>query len=278
MNPLSRTPRLLTALAATLALAVSACGDAADDQAADPGPDPTVAGLDGEWELVEGDGPDGPVPIPDGAAITLTIDGADWGGTAACNSYGGTVTVDDEGRVSQAGFAVTEMACPDPGLMDAEAAYLAALTQVDTASIVDDRLVLTGPQVRLRFAQVPPVADAALIGTSWQLDALLEPASDHGSDTAVSSVLGDAVLELGSDGAIAGSTGCNRFTGTVEIDGDRLQTGPLATTRMACDDALTRQEQHVLAVIDGTSTFTLEANTLTLVGADGRGLIYRVAP
>ncbi len=291
MNTPTRTPRRLITLAAALALTVAACGGAVDDPGADPGTDPAPggpaadqdAGLDGEWRLVEGQGPEGRVPIPDDAAITLSIDGTDWGGTAACNSYGGSVTVDEDGQVSLAGFAVTEMACPEPGLMDAEAAYLAALTQVDTARIEpdqddEDHLVLTGPEVRLRFAPVAPVADAALIGTTWRLDALLEAPSDDGADTAVSSVLGEAVLELADDGSIAGSTGCNRFAGEVELDGDQLRAGPLATTRMACDEALTRQEQHVLAVLDGTSTFEVEAATLTIVGADGRGLIYRAEP
>ena len=277
MSTPTRTHRRLTTLAAALALALTACG-VADDPAAGPGPVGTSAGLDGEWRLVEGEGPDGPVPIPDAAVITLTIDGSDWSGNAACNSYGGSVTVDDEGRVSITGFAVTEMACLDAALMDAETAYLTALTQVDRARVDMDHLVLTGPGVRLRFVPEAPIDDAALIGTSWRLDALLEAPPDDGTDAAVSSVLGEAGLELGDDGSIAGSTGCNRFAGEVELDGDQLQAGPLATTRMACDDALTRQEQHVLAVLDGTSTFEVEATTLTILGADGRGLIYRAEP
>lgn len=280
--PLHRAAATL-APAAALALALTACGGTPDDPGSAPPGDDGMAVLDGTWQLVEGDGPEGPVPIPDQAAITLDIDGADWGGTAACNSYGGTVIVDPDGQASIDGFAVTEMACPDPGVMEAEAAYLAALTQIDTATRDGGQLVLTGPDTRLRFAPEPPVEEAALIGTPWRLDALVEAPADDGADTSVSSVLGEAVLgeavlELGDDGRLAGSTGCNRFSGSFELDGDELLAGPLATTRMACDDALTRQEQHVLAVLDGTSTLTVEGTTLTIVGDDGRELRFRAGP
>lgn len=275
--PLHRAAATL-APAAALALALTACGGTPDDPGSAPPGDDGMAVLDGTWQLVEGDGPEGPVPIPDQAAITLDIDGADWGGTAACNSYGGTVSVEPDGQVSLDGCAVTEMACPDPGVMEAEAAYLAALTQIDTATRDGGQLVLTGPDTRLRFAPQAPVEQAALIGTPWRLDALVEAPADDGADTSVSSVLGEAVLELGDDGRLAGSTGCNRFSGSFELDGDQLLAGPLATTRMACDDALTRQEQHVLAVLDGTSTLTVEGTTLTIVGDDGRGLRFRAGP
>lgn len=41
-------------------------------------------------------------------------------------------------------------------------------------------------------------------------------------------------LTVHFDGKVEGTTGCNRFTGTVELDAGVMQFGPLAVTEMAC--------------------------------------------
>lgn len=111
----------------------------------------TAAGPDGSWVLVSGSGPDGHVPILDSHPITLQVDGDEWGGTAACNSYGGTVEVD--GRdVRIVELWQTEMACDPPEVMESEASYLRALHAIDTVAPDEDGLTLTGPDgVRLVY-------------------------------------------------------------------------------------------------------------------------------
>lgn len=283
MNTRSRTRLPATALAAAVLVALAACAspgdaDAPDSPAAPDDPGSFADGTDGDWRLLEGVGPEGQLPIPDEASITLIVDGDSWGGTAACNSYGATVTVDGD-QVSISGLAATEMACADVRLMDAEAAYLAALQAVDTIAHEADRLVLMGPGVTLAFGPVEPAAAASLVGTDWRLEALIDASvagdDDDTTSAAASSVNGDAMLTVSDDGSVSGSTGCNRFMGDVEVDGSSWRAGPLAATRMACGDALTRQEQHVLGVLDGTATVDLDGDRLTLTDADGRGLVYR---
>lgn len=135
------TRRLLGVLAAvTVTLAACAGG----------GPGGAAPDLDGNWRLVQGSGPGGEVPVLPDHPITLDIDGASWSGTAACNTYSGEVALRGD-RVEIGGFAVTEMACMDDDVMDAEAAYLAALTAVEQAELASDELVLTGPATALRF-------------------------------------------------------------------------------------------------------------------------------
>ena len=51
------------------------------------------------------------------------------------------------------------------------------------------------------------------------------------------------VLELGADGAVSGSGGCNRMTGQAVIAGDGITFGPLASTKMACVPAAMNQER-----------------------------------
>ena len=50
--------------------------------------------------------------------------------------------------------------------------------------------------------------------------------------------------------------------------------GPIATTRMACDETSMEAEAHVLDVLQGTVTYEIEADVLTLTNGD-LGLTYR---
>lgn len=274
------------ALAVALMLVLSACGSqpiepagpvdtTGAEDATMTSTVPTAGGLDGAWQLTEGHGPGGPVPVLPEAPITLVVDGSQWGGTAACNSYGGTVDVDDDGSLTMDGFAVTEMACIDDGIMDSEAAFLAALTTVDSVEIVDTALVLEGPDARLAFAAQAEPEPAALVGTEWALESLLE---DADGDGAASSPINDATLEITPEGQVVGTAGCNRFHGPGEVDDDVLHAGPLAATRMLCEPAVMDQERHVLDVLQAAPSISLDGNSLTLRTEDGLGLVYRAAP
>lgn len=265
---------------AAVALLLAACGGtdgAGGAGSADGDADSELdLHLDGVYELQRGTGPDGDVPLVPDAPVTLVIEGSRWGGTSACNSYGGEVRIDGD-RVATDGFAVTEMACMDTDVMAFEAAYLAALTVVDRVAVDGDALVLTGPDTELVFAPQASEPDAALLGTTWVLTELID---GDGPDSAVSSVAAEAELVLAEDDRLSGSTGCNRLMGGFALDGDTLTlTGPLATTRMACvDGPIATQERHVLEVLEaGPLTVELTGDRLRLSAPDGRGLGYRAS-
>jgi heat shock protein HslJ len=131
------------AAVATALLFATACGGAASDPGAGPGPD-------GDWQLVEGEGPDGEVPLVGDAPVTLTVDGEQLSGTAACNSYSGTAEIED-GRFRARELMHTEMACEPAVIMESEAAYLGTLGQVTAHERDGDELLLTGDDVRLVF-------------------------------------------------------------------------------------------------------------------------------
>lgn len=149
-----RRPDILTtiALGALLVFGLAACGVANGSTASSP---------DGSWVLIGGTGPDGEVPILDSHPITLQVDGDEWGGTAACNSYGGTVEVDG-GNVRVIELWQTEMACEPAEVMESESAYLRALRDVDTVSDDEDGLTLLGPEgTRLVYEPAQGDTDAA---------------------------------------------------------------------------------------------------------------------
>lgn len=141
-------PAVLVALAA-LAVLAGCAGPAGTDGGAEPeGTDPTV--LEGAWELVSGTGPDGEVEPVETHPVTLEIEGDGWRGTAACNTYDAEVSLDDD-RLHVDGLGATEMACEEDGVMESEAAFLAALREVESWSVPDGRLVLEGPGTELVF-------------------------------------------------------------------------------------------------------------------------------
>ena len=59
-------------------------------------------------------------------------------------------------------------------------------------------------------------------------------------------------LVLRSAGHVAGSGGCNSFSGPVTINGDAITFGALATTKMAYSPAIMNQEQKFFAALAAT--------------------------
>ncbi len=68
---------------------------------------------------------------------------------------------------------------------------------------------------------------------------------------------------------VSGNSGCNRFNGTVTIDGNNITFGALATTRMACDAERMTLETTMLDIFANAATFTTDGKTLELQNADG---------
>jgi putative lipoprotein len=78
-------------------------------------------------------------------------------------------------------------------------------------------------------------------------------------------------VQVRSDGIVAGSSGCNRFTGTYTYKGDELTMGPLATTRMACRPEVMEREQEFLTML--AQVRHAEASHLKLTLKDGKGTV-----
>jgi heat shock protein HslJ len=253
--------RALAALGMTIAL--SACGATA--------PTPTGGGVvdaTGDWQLSAGTVDGGPFPIVKDSPITMTVNGTQIGGRAACNAYGGEIVIDG-GRVKFGLTSMTEMACQEP-IMAAEAAYLAALARIAGATRDGDTLRLTGPNVELDFDRLAPPPIAELVGTDWVLQSLVK-------GDAASSVAGEpATLRIEAAGTFKGSTGCRTFSGRwVTAEGGITPTD-FGMDQTECPPDLAAQDGHVTGVLEGFRG-SIDGRTLTLTGRGGDGLIYTVA-
>lgn len=75
------------------------------------------------------------------------------------------------------------------------------------------------------------------------------------------------------DGAVSGSAGCNSFNGTYELSGRFITFGPLATTMMACEEAVMDQEATFLTNLQNAATYSVNLERLLFVDEAGATLL-----
>jgi heat shock protein HslJ len=113
-----------------------------------------------------------------------------------------------------------------------------------------DRTVLVASSIREAKATAQPKSAQAvpfsLIGSEW----LLEDLAGSGMMDGI-----QATLTFPETGKIAGNGSCNRFFGSAEISGNTIKLGPLASTRMACPEAVMNQEMKYLAALQAAERF-----------------------
>ncbi len=112
-----------------------------------------------------------------------------------------------------------------------------------------------------------------LTGVTWVLDTY----EDAGTRKPVpDGVSVDAEFD-GTASTVAGSAGCNRYTGGYTQSGSDLTFGPLATTQMACIGPAMDVERAYLANLAAAASFTASAEALTIHDADGAAILSYVA-
>ena len=70
---------------------------------------------------------------------------------------------------------------------------------------------------------------------------------------------------------VSGSAGCNNFTSTYRLEGDKLSIGPAAATRRMCasPEGIMEQEQRFLNALETVATARLEGDRLDFRTAQG---------
>ncbi len=75
-----------------------------------------------------------------------------------------------------------------------------------------------------------------------------------------------------------GYGGCNKFHGSLELNGNTIETGSVASTRMACADTGNLERIYLLAISNKQLDFTISDDS-TMIIADGKtDLLFRRAP
>jgi heat shock protein HslJ len=70
-------------------------------------------------------------------------------------------------------------------------------------------------------------------------------------------------------GGISGSTGCNRYTGSMIVTGEKLTMGPMAQTKMFCMGPGGQNEMRFSAAIRSATSWRLDGTALVIETASG---------
>jgi heat shock protein HslJ len=103
-------------------------------------------------------------------------------------------------------------------------------------------------------------APVKLPDSAWQVTTFAgqTPLADH-----------PITFEFDSEGNIAGDGSCNRFGGSCKIEGNKIEVGPLRSTRRACEPDIMQQEHKFLALLGTTTAWSIEGAALILTSPDG---------
>lgn len=100
-----------------------------------------------------------------------------------------------------------------------------------------------------------------LVGPTWTLDEATRGAIAEDVDQ----VDADVTLTFADDGTVSGGSACNTYSGPYEAGDDgSMSLGPLASTQMACDEAIMALEANYLQTLDQVSSFAIEEGRLIL--------------
>jgi heat shock protein HslJ len=203
------------------------------------------------------------VDVADGVFADATFDRDQLSGFSGCNDFTTSFEVDGS-KLAIGELASTMMAC-EGAPADVEAGYRSALgiTAAYTATSTELTLLDVNGTILALFDAAPanPLAGVAWRITDYAVDESAMAVPVEGSEPTVSFIEG---------GQVSGDTGCNTFSGSYRISGSIVIIGRVASTRMACEEALMAQETAILAALTGATTFSVRGDTATLRDRDGR--------
>ena len=245
---------------AGLGLLMTACGGG---EAIDQMIDQTL------WRLVTIAGAD----IDSEPPASIGFGEGEVGGTTGCNTFGGVYNAaPDDDTISIGPLRSTLVACRSEALAARERAMMASLQSAARYLITAD-----GLELRDGVGEVLSTCEAVepdLAGSTWDV-------TGYNTGTqAVRSLLGDTQLTLEFDvsGNVAGSSGCNTFTGAYEttgeytvVGGQPLSIGPLATTKIFCiaPEGVVEQEGQFQTALANSDVWRLVGSELELRDNDG---------
>lgn len=124
------------------------------------------------------------------------------------------------------------------------------------------------------YPECTSAPEALLMGSEWQLielDGKKTEVVAQGEATEEEAAVGS--LNFGDDGRVYGRAFCNNFTGSYQLQGDKLAISEVASTMMMCDEAAMKQEQTMLDILGNSEqlALTTEGN-LVITTTDGRAL------
>ncbi len=220
-----------------------------------------------KWEMTDyHGGSKGLVSVINGSSVTVMFgEDGQMSGNAGCNNYFGSYAVAGN-SLAIGPLTMTEMYCVDPdGVMEQEAAYLAAVQAVASYRIRVDGLSLMdadGQQMAVfeRYAPTP-------VGVNWELSGY-----NNGQGAMASPRAGSIITAVfDAAGQVAGNAGCNDYTAFYTVKGMEMTIGSVVATEKYCDRpyGVMEQESRYLALLDDAGMLERSPKALSVRDADG---------
>lgn len=211
------------------------------------------------------------VPVLKDAAITLLIQNGRVSGKSGCNRYFADYKVTGN-ELTIGKTASTMMACPEP-LMKQERDFLEQLGQVKSYAIENGELhfrIGSGESVLVFSAVEAPT----LTGHTWKLSSF-----NTGNAQVSNRTTEQITAEFSSQSRLSGFAGCNQYSCSYRIDGDRLELSPVITTRKFChepEDTM-KTEAGFISALGSAVRYRIHSDELTLFNEnDNRVLIFKL--
>jgi heat shock protein HslJ len=206
-----------------------------------------TAGLGGtSWRLVHFQGADGRALTPDKRDKYTIAFGTDGKVSARidCNRGRGTWTSSGAPHLEFGPLALTRAMCPPGSLHDRMVKHW---PYVRSYILKDGHLFLSlmadGGIYEFEPASEQAAATASLENTYWKLMPLGDAPLLVSPDRPEPHLILNSINQRAS-----GSGGCNRFSGTYQLNGDRLKLGAMTATLMACADGMETERSFLNAL------------------------------
>ena len=221
------------------------------------------------WILRQGEGPTGPIDIVSGSepVISFQADGA-VSGNLSCNGFRADAAFDNN-RLAVAGLVQTYRSCVEPGVVDAEMAFGAALSGLSEFAIEfeGDQLILTGGSTELVFDVSDTISIADLLNAEFRGGAPMERVTVRG-----------VAIDTGGGWVLCGRADESRLSGcggrqiiVTNFDPTIDPTGPGSWTGVLTDDgrfALSGRDPLITptaaqqAIADAFASLSIEGTTV----------------
>jgi heat shock protein HslJ len=196
--------------------------------------------------------------------VTLKFEVDQLGGNGSCNNYFGSYTLDGS-KITMGPLGSTMMACEN---MELETAYFKAMSEVAAVRFAEGQLILVDNAGKDQLV-FNPMHHASLEATSWVL-------TGWNTGSVITSLILDTEITLEmTDGQATGSAGCNSYFSGYVVSNEKLTFDAIGNTEMYCmnPEGVMEQETGYLKVLGQVASFSIEGDSLTMLGVDGTQLL-----
>jgi heat shock protein HslJ len=224
----------------------------------------SLATLEGvQWSLVSyADKTGNQAEVLPETRITAQFKDGRISGTGGCNAYSAPYEAKD-GKISVGSGISTMMMCSPQAVMDQESAYLKALRAAAGYKIVGDRLTISdakGATLLIFKAE----ESGTMTGGTWTMT--MYNNGKGGFQSGLPNVQVTAVFD--EQGKLSGFGGCNNYFAQYSVDGNKIEIGPVGSTRKACPRPVLDQETAYFKALESAATFKIDGNSLMLRTAE----------